>query len=136
MKLTIANCLNLEIEIAGFTNTEGTVLIKGLLNEPLNLKTKYWLNKLATKLQAEKKAFNDSRDALIKELGEAADDGSISIPMQINDVVNPKYVEFTKQSEELLMQTIEIDVHQFNIDNFDFKSDSNYPTFMGKCIED
>jgi hypothetical protein len=136
MKLTIANCLNLEIEIAGFTNAEGTVLIKGLLNEPLNLKTKYWLNKLATKLQAEKKAFNDSRDALIKELGEAADDGSISIPMQINDVVNPKYVEFTKQSEELLMQTIEIDVNQFNIDNFDFKSDSNYPTFMGKCIED
>jgi hypothetical protein len=136
MKLTIADCLNLEIEIAGFKNNEGKVLLKGLLNEPLNLKTKYWLNRLVTKLQAEKKAFNDSRDSLIKELGEEQEDGSISIPMERDGKQNPNIVEFNKQAEELLNQEIEIDVHKFSIDNFDFDSDSNYPTFMLKCIHD
>jgi len=136
MKLTIADCLNLEIEITGFKNNEGKVLLKGLLNEPLNLKTKYWLNRLVTKLQAEKKAFNDSRDSLIKELGEAQEDGSISIPMEKDGKQNPNIIEFNKQAEELLNQEIEIDVHKFSIDNFDFDSDSNYPTFMLKCIED
>ena len=136
MKLTIADCLNLEIEIAGFTNNEGKVLLKGLLNEPLNLKTKYWLNRLATKLQAEKKAFTESRDALIKEIGEAQEDGSYSIPIKIGEELNPKYEVFNKQLQDLLDQEIEIDVHKFSIESFDFDSDSNYPTFMTKCIED
>jgi len=136
MKLTIADCLNLDIEIAGFTNKDGQILIKGLVNEPLNLKTKYWLNKLTTKLQVEKKAFNESRDALIKDLGETHENGSVTIPMQIDGKDNPNIIEFNKQAEELLNQEIEIDVHKFSIDNFDFNSDSNYPTFMLKCVED
>lgn len=136
MKLTIADCLNLEIEIAGFKNNEGKVLLKGLLNEPLNLKTKYWLNRLVTKLQAEKKAFNDSRDSIIKELGEEQEDGSITIPYEVEGKENPKAIEFNKQTEELLKQDVEIEVHKFSIENFDFESDSNYPTFMTKCIEE
>jgi hypothetical protein len=136
MKLTIADCLNLEIEVSGFTNNEGKVLLKGLLNEPLNLKTKYWLNRLVTKLQVEKKAFNDSRDSLIKQLGEVQKDGSVTIPMEIKGKPNPKIIDFNKQTDELINQEVEIEVHKFSIDNFDFESDSNYPTFMAKCIEE
>jgi len=136
MKLTIADCLNLEIEIAGFKNEQGEILLKGLLNEPLNLKTKYWLNKLLTKLQAEKKHFTESRDSLIRELGEVQEDGSIAIPMLKDGEQNPNIIEFNKQAEELLKQEIEIEINKFQIENFDFESDQNYPTFMSKCIEE
>jgi hypothetical protein len=136
MKLTIADCLNLEIEIAGFKNEQGEILLKGLLNEPLNLKTKYWLNKLLTKLQAEKKHFTESRDSLIRELGEVQEDGSIAIPMLKDGEQNPNILEFNKQAEELLKQEIEIEINKFQIENFDFESDQNYPTFMSKCIEE
>jgi hypothetical protein len=136
MKLTIADCLNLEIEIAGFKNQEGEILLKGLLNEPLNLKTKYWLNKLLTKLQAEKKHFTESRDSLIRELGEVQEDRSIAIPMLKDGEQNPNIIEFNKQAEELLKQEIEIEINKFQIESFDFESDENYPTFMSKCIED
>jgi hypothetical protein len=136
MKLTIADCLNLEIEIAGFKNEQGEILLKGLLNEPLNLKTKYWLNKLLTKLQAEKKHFTESRDSLIRELGEVQEDGSIAIPMLKDGEQNPNIIEFNKQAEDLLKQEIEIEINKFQIENFDFESDQNYPTFMSKCIEE
>jgi hypothetical protein len=136
MKLTIEDCLNLEIEIAGFKNEHGEILLKGLLNEPLNLKTKYWLNKLLTKLQSEKKHFTESRDSLIKELGEVQEDGNILIPMLKDGEQNPNILEFNKQVQELLKQEIEIKVNKFQIESFDFESDENYPTFMSKCIED
>lgn len=138
MKLTIAEILNLEIELIGFKNNENNIEIKGLLNEPLNLKTKYWLNKLLSKIESEKKAFNDSRNAFIKELGEEQSDGNLIIPMTIREkgkeITNPNYEKFNIQVNELLKQEIEFDKILFKIDDFDFVSNSNYLLFMNKCI--
>jgi hypothetical protein len=138
MKLTIAEILNLEIELLGFKNNENNIEIKGLLNESLNLKTKYWLNKLLSKIESEKKAFNDSRNAFIKELGEEQSDGNLIIPMTIKEkgkeITNPNYEKFNIQVNELLKQEIEFDKISFKIDDFDFVSNSNYSLFMNKCI--
>jgi len=140
MKLTIAEILNLEIELLGFKNNENNIEIKGLLNESLNLKTKYWLNKLLSKIESEKKAFNDSRNAFIKELGEEQSDGNLIIPMTIKEkgkeITNPNYEKFNIQVNELLKQEIEFDKISFKIDDFDFVSNSNYSLFMNKCINE
>ena len=49
-KLKLADVLNLEAEINGFTNPQtNEKIINGLLNEKLSLVAKYWLNDLSKK---------------------------------------------------------------------------------------
>ncbi len=136
MEFTIAECLHLEAEINGHVDQNGKVVIKGLLNEPLSLKTKYWILKMSKKLAAEKKAFTESRDAIIKALGEQKEDGSYQIPVQIDGKANENYLEFNRQLEEALNEKADIEFDLFDIENFDFQSDSSYGLFLEKCIKD
>jgi hypothetical protein len=130
MKITIEKTLSLEYEIQGFKNDKQETLLKGLVNEALPIKTKYWLNKLFAKVESEKKSFMALRDELIKTLGEEKEDGSIEIPITIKEELNPKFVDFKNQEKELLEEEIEIEGIKFNIEDFDFSTESNYPIFM------
>jgi len=136
MEFTIAECLHLEAEINDHEDQNGKVVIKGLLNEPLSLKTKYWILKMSKKLASEKKAFTESRDAIIKALGEQKEDGSYQIPVQIDGKANENYLEFNRQLEEALNEKADIEFDLFDIENFDFQSDSSYGLFLEKCIKD
>lgn len=70
IKLSINEALILEVELNGRIDQEsGKVLLKGFLGENLDLKKKYWLTKLADKLEAEKKTVEALRDKLVKDLG-------------------------------------------------------------------
>ena len=136
MKITIEKTLSLEYEIQGFKNDKQETLLKGLVNEALPIKTKYWLNKLFAKVESEKKSFMTLRDELIKSLGEKKEDGSIEIPITVDGELNPKFVDFKNQEKELLEEEIEIEGIKFNIDDFDFKTESNYPVFIENFLSE
>lgn len=110
-KLSLAQVLNLSLELEGHKAQDGTVVLKGLLNQELNLVGKYWLTKLAKTVSEEKSKIETLRNDLVKQFGQ--DDGKGNIQIKIwadeeNKVPNPDYVEFTNEFGKLLAETTTI----------------------------
>lgn len=133
-KIKVREILELELELAGFNN--GTLKISGLLNEKINIKTKYWLGKLVDQVTSEKQSFNKLREELIKKYGEETKDGGFEVKPVINDKPNPKLEEFSKEINELLDQEVELKFPTLNIESFDFESEYNYPLVLKYVIKD
>lgn len=142
--LKLQEFFQLDVEVNGFTNPEnGEVLIKGLLTEKISVPTKYWLYDLAKKITAEKEAINSLREELIKKHGTADEQGNISIPIYINEVVdddtkevvsrevNPSYVTFQNDFNSLLSEERELEHHAFKLEDFEnVSTDANYPVLF------
>jgi hypothetical protein len=140
-KLKLADVLNLEAEINGFTNPQtNEKVVNGLLNEKLSLVAKYWLNDLAKKALEIKTDIDKLRDELIKKYGEDDGTGNIGIvysvdafnedgtPMtQLNEAgepvqlkrVNPKFIEFQNEYETLLQEEREVEHYEFTLSQFE-----------------
>jgi hypothetical protein len=140
-KLKLADVLNLEAEINGFTNPQtNEKIINGLLNEKLSLVAKYWLNDLSKKANEIKVDVDKLRDELIKKYGEDDGTGNIGIiysvdalnedgtPMtQLNEAgesvqlkrVNPKFIEFQSEYETLLQEEREVEHYEFTLAQFE-----------------
>jgi hypothetical protein len=130
MKIKLAQGLDVLLDL------NGNDTIKGLLNEKVNSKPKYWLNKLNKELSQEREGFGKLRDELIKKLGEEKD-GSYQIKYKLDDgSINPNIDIFNKEITELLNMEIEIKDYQFKIEDFDFESESNYQFFYDLMIDD
>jgi hypothetical protein len=136
-KLKLADVLNLEAEINGFTNPQtNEKIINGLLNEKLSLVAKYWLNDLSKKANEIKVDVDKLRDELIKKYGEDDGTGNVGIvysvdafnedgtPMtQLNEAgesvqlkrVNPKFIEFQSEYETLLQEEREVEHYEFTL---------------------
>jgi len=99
--LTLEEILFLEAEIGGVANETG-IVSKGLLQHKLSISTKYYLTKLLTTLQEDKKYIGEQRNELIKSLGTETEEGSFEIKNEIDGQVNPNIVEFRKQMDELM----------------------------------
>jgi N-methylhydantoinase B/oxoprolinase/acetone carboxylase alpha subunit len=134
----------LEAELNGVTNRQtGEVLAKGLLNEKIKLTTKYWLHDLTKKVAAEKESVEKLKEELIKKYGTADEEGNISIPMYINEVIddetkeivsrdiNPDFVKFQNDFNGLLEEDRELEYKGFKLEEFDnVETDGNYSTFF------
>jgi hypothetical protein len=140
-KLKLADVLNLEAEINGFTNPQtNEKIINGLLNEKLSLVAKYWLNDLSKKANEIKVDVDKLRDELIKKYGEDDGTGNVGIvysvdafnedgtPMtQLNEAgesvqlkrVNPKFIEFQSEYETLLQEEREVEHYEFTLTQFE-----------------
>ena len=140
-KLKLADVLNLEAEINGFTNPQTSEkIINGLLNEKLSLVAKYWLNDLSKKANEIKVDVDKLRDELIKKYGEDDGTGNVGIvysvdafnedgtPMtQLNEAgesvqlkrVNPKFIEFQSEYETLLQEEREVEHYEFTLTQFE-----------------
>ena len=140
-KLKLADVLNLEAEINGFTNPQtNEKIINGLLNEKLSLVAKYWLNDLSKKANEIKVDVDKLRDELIKKYGEDDGTGNVGIvysvdafnedgtPMtQLNEAgesvqlkrVNPKFIEFQSEYETLLQEEREVEHYEFTLAQFE-----------------
>ena len=140
-KLKLADVLNLEAEINGFTNPQtNEKIINGLLNEKLSLVAKYWLNDLSKKANEIKGDVDKLRDELIKKYGEDDGTGNVGIvysvdafnedgtPMtQLNEAgesvqlkrVNPKFIEFQSEYETLLQEEREVEHYEFTLAQFE-----------------
>ena len=131
-KLKIRDMLELEVQLAGFNN--GSVSIKGLLREKLNIKTKYWLGKVFEQVDKEKKLFSELRDELIKKYGEENENG-IEVKQFKDGKLNDDFVKFSEEINALLDQEIEMKFPKLSIDDFDFDSEENYSFAISFVIE-
>jgi len=133
----------LSAELEGIVNqSTGEVLTKGLLGEKIKLSTKYWLTELAKKVAVEKEAIEKLKEELIKKYGVEDENGGIGIPMYINVVtneegeivsrdVNPKFVEFQNEFNDLLQETKEVEHKEFKLSDFEnIESENVYVTFF------
>jgi N-methylhydantoinase B/oxoprolinase/acetone carboxylase alpha subunit len=134
----------LEAELNGVSNRQtGEVLAKGLLNEKIKLTTKYWLHDLTKKVAAEKESVEKLKEELIKKYGTTDEDGNVSIPMYINEMIdeetkeivsrdiNPDFVKFQNDFNTLLEEDRELEYKGFKLEEFDnVETDGNYNTFF------
>lgn len=145
---------NLEAELNGLTNqSTGEKLATGLLQEKLSMVTKYWLTDLAKKVSSEKESIEKLKEELIKKHGQEDDKGGISIPMTIEEkdadgnviyaepdadgkaapkrILNPAYIEFEKEFNELLNQERGLEYKAFKLTDFEnVETSQNYNTFF------
>jgi len=144
ISLKLFEFYNLESELNGVTNQQtGEKISAGLLAEKLKLTTKYWLTELAKKVAAEKTTVETLKEELIKKYGTADEDGNISIPMYINEVVdedtkevvsrdvNPDFVKFQNDFNSLLSEDRDLEYKVFKLEEFDnVETDGNYSAFF------
>lgn len=132
--IKIHEALSLATEINGF-QYDGKVIIKGLLNEKLPIKIKYWLGRLNIKLDYNKESVEKLRIELVEKFGVKAEDGSVNIPYQIEDVINPKFIEFQNEYNDLLKEDFEFEHTEFFLADFEnLETESNYNEFF-KLLE-
>lgn len=114
--------------------------------------TKYWLTDLAKKVAAEKATVEELKNDLIKKYGVEGENGAISIPMTIDELdaegnavtvknaegvdvpkktLNPAYLEFEKDFNEVLQQEKDLEYTAFKLTDFaSVETGENYGTFF------
>lgn len=134
MKATVQQVLDLQIEIAGAKYQSFEIV--GLLNEKLNMKTKYWLQKLLKKVNSEKEAYVEAEKALFNSLGAVEENGNLIIKAKLEDGSdNPALKELDDQRKKLLSEEVDLGEFKFDINDFDCESESNYYTFMSVAFD-
>lgn len=134
IKLTLQEIYKLDSELNGFVNpSTGETLSFGLLNEKLNLPTKYWLTDLAKKTLSEKSSIDQLKEDLIVKYGSKDENGNFEIPIWIDDnksKFNPLYIQFQEEFNTLLQEEKEIEYHEFKLDDFkNIETSNNYVIF-------
>lgn len=130
VKLTLGEILNLDIELSGFVNPEnGEQVLSGLLSQKLSLITKFKLTELRDLIAPLKKNVEDLKNDIIKSKGEEKD-GTVSIPMMIDEVVNPVFIEFQEEYTKLLSEEKELEISELKIEDFDIVTNESYNTFF------
>jgi len=142
--LKLSEFYQLEAELNGVSNQQtGEVLAKGLLSEKIKLTTKYWLHDLNKKVAAEKESVEKLKEELIKKYGKEDEEGRISIPLYINEVVdedtkevvsrevNPDFVKFQNDFNALLSEERDLEYKSFKLEDFEsVETDGVYNTFF------
>jgi hypothetical protein len=123
-KLTLGEIYTLNLELFGNENN------KGLLSQPLTLKVKYWLQRLADKLKSEVATIDEIRNGLIKELG-TEEDGQVQIKTN-----SPNFVKFQEQYVELLETEKEISHAIFTLEQFENLEAAEYYAIFLKLIDE
>ena len=134
IKLTLQEIYKLDSELNGFINpSTGETLSLGLLNEKLNLVTKYWLTDLSKHVNVEKIVIEDLKAELVKKYGDKDENGNFEIPIWIDDnksKFNPSYIQFQEEFNTLLQEEKEIEYHEFKLDDFkNIETSNNYIIF-------
>lgn len=139
IKLTLQEIYKLDSELNGFINpSTGETLSLGLLNEKLNLVTKYWLTDLSKHVNVEKIVIEDLKTELVKKYGDKDENGNFEIPIWIDDnksKFNPSYIQFQEEFNTLLQEEKEIEYHEFKLDDFKNIETSNNYTIFYKLIQ-
>lgn len=145
--LKIYEILSLDAELNGLSEPQtGKVLVEGLLNKDLKLSIKYWLNDLSEKVAKEKERVEKIRDEMVKKFGTQNQEGSIFIPIYINQVLdeqgkmisgdlNPDYTKFQTEYQSLLEESVDIEYKQFKLSDFENLVLKDIPKTFFKLLE-
>ena len=130
VKLTLGEILNLDIELSGYVNPEnGEQILSGLLSQKLSLITKFKLTELRDLIAPLKKNVDDLKNDIIKSKGEEKD-GSVSIPIMIDNEVNQVFIEFQEEYGKLLSEEKELEISELKIEDFDIITNESYNTLF------
>ena len=134
IKLTLQEIYKLNTELNGFINpSTSKILSLGLLNEKLSLPTKYWLTDLAKKTSSEKLVINQLKEDLIAKYGTKDKDNIFEIEVWTDETkteFNPSYIQYQQEFNTLLQEVIEIEYHEFKLDDFkNIETSDNYTIF-------
>lgn len=129
MKFKLFQMFDLELEIAGGKREDFSIV--GLLNESISFKTKYLLQRLLKKIGEEKQSYVETEKALFESLGAVEKDGNLVIENTLEDgSPNPAIQKLIEERNQLMNVEVDAGDLDFKIEDFDFKSESNYPLFM------
>jgi hypothetical protein len=124
--LTLGEILDLVNEIYG---------PNGLLKQKISITTKYWLNDLGEQLIKEQATIKQFHDELVIKYG-AEIDGVVKINISIDDSetqtkkINPKYLEFSTEYNNLLAETKNIQHKTFNLSDLnEITTEEDYKVF-------
>ena len=134
IKLTLQEIYKLNTELNGFINpSTSEILSLGLLNEKLSLPTKYWLTDLAKKTSSEKLVINQLKEDLIAKYGTKDKDNIFEIEVWTDETktdFNPSYIQYQQEFNTLLQEVIEIEYHEFKLNDFkNIETSDNYTIF-------
>lgn len=143
--LTVAELTQLEKELVGAKDQRTNATIsKGLLAQKISGDKKYDLLELWEEVLApNKKSLETIQNDLIRELGVEDDQGTSSIPGEIEQevpaegenpattikVTNPAIAEFLDKLQVVLDKEKEFEHAEFTKDILDFNSEEVYPVF-------
>lgn len=141
VRLTLREVLLLKNEIYGLYNPSTQTLQKGLVNQNIPIKLKYWLNVLGERVNSEEKIIKKLYADLGSKYGETDEEGNVilnpTIEIDGNTVVNPNYTEFQSEYSFLLEGTIQIENIIFSLSEIEqFTFEENYPIFNKFIIND
>jgi hypothetical protein len=145
IELTLEEIVRLKAEIYGTQNQQtGEVLTEGLLKQEIPHSVKYWIHKTGETTTTEETIVNKLRDELILKYGETDEAGNTSISVSVDAGVetaedgtekklfklNPKFIEFQKELDDILLQKKEIEYKPFKLSSFDkMTTKEDYPVF-------
>ena len=134
IKLTLQEIYKLDSELNGFVNpSTGEILSLGLLNEKLSLPTKYWLTDLVKTTSSEKFIIDQLKEDLITKYGTKDKDNIFEIEVWTDETkteFNPSYIQYQQEFNTLLQEVIEIEYHEFKLDDFkNIETSDNYIVF-------
>jgi hypothetical protein len=104
-KLKLFEILNLDIELNGFTSSEGEVRVEGLLKQKISHTLKYKLREDIKKLLEEKKSILQVQNDLILKYGTEDKNGNFGLDRWIdfeNKVTNPEFIKYNEEWNEFL----------------------------------
>jgi len=134
IQLTLGEILLLKNEIYGsISPTTREVLQKGLVNQNIPIKIKYWLNVLGEKVNYEDRIVKNLYDELGHKYGETDENGNIILNPSTKQedgsfVINPNFLEFQNEYSNLLQTLKELEYTPFLLlEQLTFEE--NYPIF-------
>lgn len=137
IKLTISDSINLLYELEGVKDQNtGDVLFKGFCDQKISLKEKYWISKVVDFLKKEQERVEKMKNELIKKYG-VEQDGTVTIPMFIEEKENPNYVKFVEEYQELLKEEIEIKYRPISLSSLEnINTEEKYEILFKLVLED
>jgi len=136
ISLTLGEILLLKNEIYGsISPTTGEVLQKGLVNQNIPIKIKYWLNVLGEKVNYEDKIVKNLYDELGHKYGKTDENGNITLNPSTKQedgsfVINPNFLEFQNEYSNLLQTLKELEYTPFLLSDIEqLTFEENYPIF-------
>lgn len=147
LKLKLVEAKELQREIFGFRDENGTVTLKGLLSQDLKAATKFKLVQLGKKIQEKDEAAEEQRKALIEKYGTTTEvEGGQSYKEVVrfkkdkkgNDTqeVTEEYTKFLQEYNELMLTEVSFEVQKLSVSDLDFKTDEVYPFVFEFLVED
>lgn len=138
VELRLLEARELQKELFGFRDENGTVVLKGMLSQDLKALTKYKLMKFGKSIQENDQAVEEQRKGLVEKYGtefkkEGGETYKEVVQFKKDKKGNPtgeiteEFNEFAKEYGELLNAKVSFQVDKLTESDLDFKTDEVYP---------